>query len=111
MWRELVEAARHRGRRASREVEARVEPASSNGEAKQVSSTAEGGARVVDETVDGGAAPTAVESDDVPRETWDGAATETWDDPAGLDTPIGAEAQRAVRVMHGAQGHLPPPPR
>ena len=29
--------------------------------------------------------------------------------PAGLDTPIGAEAERAVRVMHGAQGHLPRP--
>jgi chromosome partitioning protein len=28
-----------------------------------------------------------------------------------LDTPIGAEAERAVRLMHGAQGRLPRPAR
>ncbi len=76
-----------------------------------MSPTSEGGAPVAEEAIDGGAGIAAPESDDVSRETWDGAATETWDDPAVLDTPIGAEAERAVRLMHGAQGHLPPPSR
>lgn len=37
---------------------------------------------------------------DVPRETWD----------IGADTPIGAAAERAMRVLHTAAGTLPTPP-
>jgi chromosome partitioning protein len=38
---------------------------------------------------------------------------ETWADPraAMLDTPIGAEAERATRVLHAARGRLPRPAR
>jgi chromosome partitioning protein len=41
---------------------------------------------------------------DVSRETWNEApaSTDEWSDPAGLDTPIGAEAERAVRLLHAA---------
>jgi len=39
---------------------------------------------------------------DVSRETWDSQ---------DVDTPIGAEAERAVRMMHAAQGQLPRPAR
>ncbi|WP_372452940.1 ParA family protein [Mycolicibacterium xanthum] len=39
---------------------------------------------------------------DVSRETWG---------TQNVDTPIGAEAERAVRLMHGAQGQLPRPGR
>ncbi|OBB39578.1 ParA family protein [Mycobacterium sp. 852002-51961_SCH5331710] len=35
-----------------------------------------------------------------------------WNDPAGIDTPIGAEAERAVRLLHAAsKGSLPRPDR
>jgi chromosome partitioning protein len=49
---------------------------------------------------------------DVSRETWDGAPSpEPWAD-AGGDTPIGAEAERAVRLLHAAaKGRLPRPAR
>jgi chromosome partitioning protein len=66
-----------------------VEPAGSNGQETQMSPTPETG--------------------DVSRETWNGAPTETWAEPAGLDTPIGAEAERAVRLIHGGQTQLPRP--
>ena len=58
-------------------------------------------------------APTigATEHGDVSRETWNGAPAEPWNDPVGVDTPIGAEAERAVRLMHGAHGRLPRPPQ
>jgi chromosome partitioning protein len=47
---------------------------------------------------------------DVSRETWNGAPQGTWADQAGLDTPIGAEAERAVRLLHAAaKGGLPRP--
>jgi chromosome partitioning protein len=36
---------------------------------------------------------------------------ETWDSNIELDTPIGAEAERAVRLLHKAKGHLPRPAR
>jgi chromosome partitioning protein len=53
----------------------------------------------------------ASESTDVSRETWDGATPEAWAD-AGVDTPIGAEAERAVRLLHAAEkGRLPRPER
>ena len=49
----------------------------------------------------------------VSRETWaqDPAPAE-WADPVGIDTPIGAEAERAVRLLHAAsKGSLPRPDR
>jgi chromosome partitioning protein len=47
----------------------------------------------------------------VSRETWQPPAEEAWQQPIA-DTPIGAEAERAVRILHKAKGsHLPRPPR
>src|SRR5262249_10965120 len=45
----------------------------------------------------------------VSRETWAGN-DQTWAAAAGVDTPIGAEAERAMRLLH-AQGQLPRPSR
>ncbi|BDX35344.1 chromosome partitioning protein [Mycobacterium antarcticum] len=48
----------------------------------------------------------------VSRETWQPPADEPWKSAQIADTPIGAEAERAVRVLHGAKGRqLPKPPR
>ena len=47
----------------------------------------------------------------VSRETWTPPPDAGWVDPAAVDTPIGAEAERAVRVLHGAKGHPLPRPR
>lgn len=61
---------------------------------------------------EGGAKPPggAAETTHVSRETWTGARPEGWvSDDAG-DTPIGAEAERAVRLLH-AGGHLSRPER
>ena len=64
----------------------------------------------------GGSAPDATQRPDVSRETWTSTPSESstppesWADQAELDTPIGAEAERAVRLLHAAQGHLPRPP-
>ena len=63
---------------------------------------------------DGGASsPSApVNPSDVSRETWAPPAEAEWKDQTVGDTPIGAEAERAVRVLHGAKGRqLPRPPR
>ena len=60
----------------------------------------------------GGAPPQETQPPDVSRETWDSAPQESWADPVGLDTPIGAEAERAVRLLHAAaKGGLPRPMR
>jgi len=60
----------------------------------------------------GGAPPDTTQLADVSRETWDAAPTESWGDEARLDTPIGAEAERAVRLLHAAaKGGLPRPAR
>ena len=81
-----------------------------SGQEKQMSPTPDAGGAVA-----GGppGAPTigATEHGDVSRETWNGAPAEPWNDPVGVDTPIGAEAERAVRLMHGAHGRLPRPPQ
>ena len=53
----------------------------------------------------------ATQQSDVSRETWTAAPPESWADEAELDTPIGAEAERAVRLMQAAQGRLPRPER
>ena len=56
------------------------------------------------------------ESPSVSRETWNtatrgSAPSETWTDEAVIDTPIGAEAERAMRLLHTTHGHLPRPAR
>ncbi len=58
---------------------------------------------------EGAVPPTAVRN--VSRETWTPPRDGAWVDPAAADTPIGAEAERAVRVLHGAKGHPLPRPR
>jgi chromosome partitioning protein len=57
----------------------------------------------------GGAPHNATQRPDVSRETWTGAPAETWTDNADLDTPIGAEAQRAMQLLHARHGNLPRP--
>ena len=50
----------------------------------------------------------------VSRETWEGGPppAEVWPDPPAVDTPIGAEAERAVRLLHAAaKSGLPRPER
>ena len=62
---------------------------------------------------EGGATPppAAAEGTDVSRETWTKSRPEGWvSDDIISDTPIGAEAERAVRVLH-AGGRLPRPAR
>jgi len=46
----------------------------------------------------------------VSRETWLPPAEEAWTEPTAADTPIGAEAQRAVRILHKQGQHLRRPP-
>jgi len=47
---------------------------------------------------------------DVSRETWtNDVSRETWTDNVELDTPIGAEAQRAMQLLHARHGRLPRP--
>ena len=56
----------------------------------------------------------ASENPDVSRETWDGAPgpADVWTDPPAVDTPIAAEAERAVRMLHAAaKGGLRRPER
>jgi chromosome partitioning protein len=59
---------------------------------------------------DGGGTPPAgaVENTDVSRETWTNTRPEGWVPDDIGDTPIGAEAERAVRLLH-ADAHLPRP--
>ncbi|GFG53404.1 chromosome partitioning protein [Mycolicibacterium agri] len=45
---------------------------------------------------------------DVSRETWTEGQAESWVADEAVDTPIGAEAERAVRLLH-ARGQLPRP--
>ena len=78
-------------------------------------------------TTSAGAPSSATEPPDVSRETWNnvsppqaggaptqlagGVPSETWTDEAAIDTPIGAEAERAMRLLHTTYGLLPRPAR
>ena len=53
--------------------------------------------------------PDATQRPDVSRETWTSTPPESWADEAELDTPIGAEAQRAMQLLHARHGSLPRP--
>jgi chromosome partitioning protein len=59
---------------------------------------------------DGGGTPPmgAVESTDVSRETWTDTRPDGWVADSTVDTPIGEEAERAVRLLH-ADARLPRP--
>lgn len=51
-------------------------------------------------------------TDAVSRETWDGQAAApaaAWSNAAVSDTPIGAEAERAMRLLHTRHGQIPRP--
>jgi chromosome partitioning protein len=48
---------------------------------------------------------------DVSRETWNEVSRETWKDDAEVDTPIAAEAERAMQLLHTTHGRLPRPAR
>jgi chromosome partitioning protein len=57
-------------------------------------------------------APDTVATPNVSRETWTPDPGDSWRPDDIADTPIGAEAERAVRVLHGAKGRgLPRPGR
>jgi chromosome partitioning protein len=53
--------------------------------------------------------PDVTQHPDVSRETWTAAPPESWAGEAELDTPIGAEAQRAMQLLHARHGSLPRP--
>ena len=99
MWRGLVESTRHRGRRSTREAEAGLEPQRTTGQEKQMSPTPDAGGAVA-----GGppGAPPLVQRSTVMFHVKHGTALppNRGTDPAGVDTPIGAEAERAVRLLH-----------
>ncbi len=65
----------------------------------------------------GGEEPREGDSPPVSRETWNSAESsatdgQDWSGDASVDTPIGAEAERAVRMLHSAtRGQLPRPSR
>ena len=61
----------------------------------------------------GGVPPIGMaEGADVSRETWTETRPEGWVPDDVIDTPIGAEAERAVRLLHAAaKGGLPRPQR
>ena len=99
MWRGLLESARHRGRRAARGAAAGAPPGGTSGQEKGMNPVPDGG----------GTPPMgAAESTDVSRETWSNPRPDGWVSDDISDTPIGAEAERAVRLLH-ADGRLPRP--
>ncbi len=69
-----------------------------------------------EDTTPAGVPNGGTETPNVSRETWntatpESAPGETWTDEAVIDTPIGAEAERAMRLLHTTHGHLPRPAR
>jgi chromosome partitioning protein len=124
MWRELFDTARNRGRGGAGESSgARQQTVrGSTAEVRHDSGSTIITARRADEEkqvtpppIGEGNAPGATPSNpqrNVSRETWQPPADEAWKNPAVADTPIGAEAERAVRLLHNAKGRqLPRPPR
>jgi chromosome partitioning protein len=55
--------------------------------------------------------PGAASTPNVSRETWTADGGDAWKPDSIADTPIAAEAERAVRVLHGTKGRLPRPGR
>ena len=99
VWRGLLESARNRGHRAARGAATGASPDDTSGQEKRMNPVPEGG----------GTPPVgAAESTDVSRETWTDPRPEGWVSDDISDTPIGAEAERAVRLLH-AGGRLPRP--
>jgi chromosome partitioning protein len=125
MWRELFDSARNRGRGGPGESSGAREPfvRGSTAEVRHDSGSTIITARRVDEekqvtppSIGEGnppeSSPPSSPPPNVSRETWQPPADEAWKDPAVADTPIGAEAERAVRLLHNAKGRqLPRPPR
>nr|WP_276009270.1 AAA family ATPase [[Mycobacterium] manitobense] len=127
MWRGLSRSTGDRGRGAARGEEAEIGSVGTNGQENSMRPGPDsertgprGGAAPVPPTgaavpprasvagppAGGGSQPPR----DVSRETWQrGGSGGAWTDDAGIDTPIGAEAERAVRLLHTTQGHLPRP--
>ena len=91
MWRGLLESARHGRRRSARRVATRASQGDTSGQEKRMNPVPDGGTPPVD----------AADATDVSRETWSTPRPEGWvSDDIIIDTPIGAEAERAVRVLH-----------
>src|SRR4051812_7535097 len=99
MWRGLLESARHRSQRAARGNETGARPVGTSGQEKGMNPVPDSG----------GAPPTgATDTANVSRETWTKPRPEGWVPDDVGDTPIGAEAERAVRLLH-AEARLPRP--
>src|ERR1700709_1101449 len=117
MWRDLLDSARNRGRGGEREAASRSgqqerHPAAEASTTPGSTSTTAGRAdeenqvkprQIRDENAPGAAAST---TRNVSRETWLPPAAEAWQEPTAADTPIGAEAERAVRILHKQGQHL-----
>src|SRR4051812_14781290 len=104
MWRGLLGSTRDRGRGAARVNGSSGQPVAPNGREARMSPVPDG-------TPPRDTQPDASQRPNVSRETWPAAAPESWADQAAIDTPIGAEAERAVRLLHATQGRLPRPAR
>ena len=129
MWRELLDSARNRGRSDARfgsGGHARSDPGyGSGGQERGIEAGSVTTANTADEEKqvkrspigDGNAGsapdPTPLNpGPNVSRETWRASSDGSWKDDAVVDTPIAAEAERAVRLLHTAKGRqLPRPPR
>src|SRR5215208_4447378 len=105
MWRGLLGSTRDRRRGAAGLNGSSSQPLATNGQEARMSPVPEG------VPTPGEARSGAAQRPDVSRETWTAAHPESWADEAAFDTPIGAEAERAVRLLHAAKGHLPRPAR
>src|SRR4051794_8244908 len=99
MWRGVFDSARNRGGGPSRGEGIADGTSRSFGQESMMKPSPEEGARP----------PTGAPN--VSRETWTPPRDSSWVDPTAADTPIGAEAERAVRVLHGAKGRPLPRPR
>jgi chromosome partitioning protein len=124
MWRELFDSSRNRGRRGEGEPFGsrrqtfggaaepdRAKPGPTTITAQRVDEEEQ----VTPPPIGEGSAPEPAPQNPPPnvsRETWQPPADEAWKTPTVADTPIGAEAERAVRLLHNAKGRqLPRPPR
>jgi chromosome partitioning protein len=116
MWRELFDSARNRGRGGEGEssggggqtvrpaaAEVRQKPGSTTITARRADEEKQVTSRPIGEGDSPGSAPSNPPPN-VSRETWLPPADEAWKDPTAADTPIGAEAERAVRLLHTAKG-------
>ena len=118
MWRDLFVSTRNRGRGGEGESpggagkqirrtapKVRENPGSTSTTARRADEEKQVKPRPSGEAKASGTSP-ANAPRNVSRETWLPPAEEDWKEPTAADTPIGAEAERAVRILHKQGQHL-----